>query len=184
MKNWTRWLTAGAACLAFVSASVAENTRGRSSAGTRDNTARSEEVRDRMIERVAERLELDDATTEKLKALLETQQEARKKLGEEMRAETQKLKDLLRNDASDAELNAQIDRIEAKRDAMHAQMVSGAKEVRALLGPEKYARWLSVQQQAMQGMRERFQGGQNARGGRGQGSRRGPSSGGGNWGYN
>ena len=155
MKNFVKGLVVfGALVLAVNSVSAESADRG----GNRDEGR----GRERMISRIAEKLDIDTATAQKMQEIMKNGMEARKKLSEELKANMKSLKELVDKGASEAELNAQIDKVEANRDAIHSAMLSGGKEIRQLLGTEKYAKWLVMQGKAMSQMRER-RGGQGAR---------------------
>jgi Spy/CpxP family protein refolding chaperone len=87
--------------------------------------------------------------------------------------EVKTLKGLVDQKAPEAEIAAQLQKITNARQAMHDAQMKGYAEIQALLGAEKSARLLIMQQKQMQEMRERV--GQRMSGNRGErgGNRRG-----------
>lgn len=130
--------------------------------------ANQEEMGARRAELMARRLGLDDATKQKLEQLFERQQAERKGIREKLQAEMQKLRQLVRDTAPAASLNAQLDTLRGLQQQMADLQGKSIDELRAILGPEKTARAVLMLQQRMQSMREqvrgRLQGGQEGRG--------------------
>lgn len=168
MNKWLRFFGAISVLVFAVTLAQAE-----------ENNSRRERFRNNMCERIAKKLELDETATAKLKEIMTNQMEARKKLAEELKSETAKLKELVEKEASEKDLNAQIDKVVAKRNEMHNLMNTSGDEIRQLIGTEKYAKWLLMQGKAMQGIKERISGRRNQRSSRGNRD----NSGSGNWGY-
>jgi Spy/CpxP family protein refolding chaperone len=158
-----------------VSAS-AENRSGRSRGGESDRASAEErraQFMERRIARIADKLELDAATAAKLSALMKSQMESRQAAMKTLQNEVKTLKGLVDQKAPEAEIAAQLQKITNARQAMHDAQMKGYAEIQALLGAEKSARLLIMQQKQMQEMRERV--GQRMSGNRGErgGNRRG-----------
>ncbi len=143
--------------------------------GRSGNQQNAEQMGARRAEMMARQLGLDDATKQRLVAVFEAQQEERKSLQEKLQVEMRKLRQLVRDTASAASLNAQLDTLRGIQGQMANLQGKGMDEIRAILGPEKSARAVLMMQQRMQSMREQVRGrlqgnsgGQN-RGGRNRG---------------
>jgi Spy/CpxP family protein refolding chaperone len=149
-----------------VSAS-AENRSGRSRGGE-SNRVSAEERRTQFMERrtarIAEQLELDAATAAKLSEIMKSQMESRQAALKTLQNEVKTLKGLLDQKAPEAAIAAQLQKITDARQAMHDAQTKGYAATQALLGAEKSARLLIMQQKQMQEMRERV--GQGMRDGR------------------
>jgi Spy/CpxP family protein refolding chaperone len=165
----------------------ASGERGSGREGGNRSAANREEMRarmtDRQVRKIAEELDLDEATTARLKELMEKSQAARRAHSEQMKAEMEKLKGLVDGSGSDAAIGAQLDKLASLRDQMHVQQKASQNEIRELLGARDSARVLMMMQERMQNMRENLRERVGSRReGRG-GSRDGAGAESGNWGY-
>lgn len=168
--NAMRWMTVAVAALAaaLVSASPALAERPERTGRAGGSQANQEEMGARRAALMARRLGLDDATKQKLEELFERQQAERKGIRERLQTEMQKLRQLVRDTAPAASLNAQLDTLRGLQQQMANLQGKSIDEMRAILGPEKTARAVLMLQQRMQSMREqvrgRLQGGQEGQG--------------------
>lgn len=194
---WLKGAAVLAVGLALVGAARAESDSGRERRGDRgdrgrneDNTEMREKFQNRMVEMISDRLDLDTATTAKVKALFDQQAQDRTKLNEDMKTSVRKLKDLVDNKASEAELSAQIDKIEALKQQQRSLESTTLASLRSILGTEKTAKLVIMQSMMMNRMREhvREMSAEGSRRGRGiwrhdgDNTDRHPNTG--NWGYN
>ncbi|MEK8023865.1 MAG: hypothetical protein AAB229_08680 [Candidatus Hydrogenedentota bacterium] len=196
MKGCNIWIKAAAVAavgLAMLGTAYAEEESGgrrgnrRNNASTEDNAEMREKFQDKLFEKMAKKLELDDATKTKMKELFERQQKDRQSLNEETRNAVKKLKELVDAKANETELSAQIDKIESLKQKQRDMESKALTEMRAILGTTKTAQLLVLQSQMMNQMRSHMREGMTGnrrgvfRGGSGEGERT-PNTG--NWGYN
>lgn len=162
-----RWfMPAVAAALAMTVLNAAEATEARGGGRRRGETGRAaaEERHTRFMERrserLAEKLELDPATAARFVELLNGRMESRRTAMKAFHEEIKGLKELLERKAPAAELEARLQRIAAARQAMHDARTNEYAEIHALLGTEKTARFVILQQKQMGELRKHFGQGQ------------------------
>jgi Spy/CpxP family protein refolding chaperone len=96
---------------------------------------------DRVLDRHAEELGLDDAVREQVGAIAARSRETEEPLRAALRAARDELHALLRQDAPDADaVMRQADAVGAAETALHKQRLRTLLEVRALLTPEQRAK--------------------------------------------
>jgi Spy/CpxP family protein refolding chaperone len=93
---------------------------------------------DRLLERHAERLGLDDATEARIRAIADARRDEGERLAERVRALHGEMHALLDQDAPDTDaVMRQAEAIGAAETEMHKQRLATLLEIRALLTPEQ-----------------------------------------------
>lgn len=126
-------MLAGAACAA------------PAQAGDRHFGRRGPPPIDRILERHAERLRLDEAVQERVRAIAAEAEQEGASLRETLDREREALHDLLAQDAPDADaVMRQAEAVGAAETAMHKQRLRTLLEVRALLTPAQRAELVEI----------------------------------------
>ena len=112
-------------------------------------------------EKMKERLGLTDDQAEKLKAAWESRKAALKPLIEQRKSDQRKLEDQVRDLASEKDIQATMDRLDAGRKAMEAERQKGEASVASILKPSQRAKMRLFRAKAM---KRRFHGGRAGRG--------------------
>lgn len=104
-----------------------------------DPAQMSEKIDRRVNERLAPALGLDDATARQFADVLKQDAQRRYEVMQNVRAERQALRALVERGASDAELSAQLQRLDAAKAAMPDRTATREK-LRSLLTPQQQAK--------------------------------------------
>jgi Spy/CpxP family protein refolding chaperone len=125
---------AGLALAILPAAALAERPGGPPSRGGRGGMPSF----DRVLDRHAERLGLDDATRARIRAIADARRDEGERLAERVRALHGEMHALLDQDAPDTDaVMRQAEAIGAAETEMHKQRLATLLEIRALLTPEQ-----------------------------------------------
>lgn len=124
---------------------------------------------DRILERHADRLGLDDGTRARVRSIADASRPEGERLRADLEARRREMRDLLGADAPDeAAVMAQAERIGAAETALQKQRLRTMLEIRAILSPEQRAELVKIHAER----KERWKGWK--RGGRPEGGPDGP----------
>ena len=152
----SRWFMMAVAAALTMTVAVSASAGSRGGDSTRISSEdRHARFMERRIAWIAEKLELDEATSTRLAEIMKRQMESRQAAKKTLQNEIKALKGLLDQKAAEAEIAARLQKITNARQAMHDNQMKGYAEIQALLGAEKSARFLLMQQKQMREMRDR-----------------------------
>jgi Spy/CpxP family protein refolding chaperone len=118
---------------------------------------------DRVLDRHAEELGLDDAVLEQVRAIGARARAEEEPLRETLRAQRDELHELLRQDAPDTDaVMRQAEEIGSVETELHKARLRTLLEVRTLLTPEQRAKLESIFEEKRQRMRDRWKDGGDA----------------------
>ncbi|MEW5693619.1 MAG: Spy/CpxP family protein refolding chaperone [Candidatus Hydrogenedentota bacterium] len=109
--------------------------------------------REKMLDRIAERLELTDEQKEKISSLIKDSENKRKKIIKDLAQLTDSLKEALKNEAPDNELQDIIDKIKDEKNKMQSIDDELYDEASKILTTKQIAKFIVLKSERMKRMR-------------------------------
>lgn len=131
---------------------------------------RRRKIRERIAQKLAERLDLTDEQVSELMNIEEKYRKERIEVRKRLQEEGKKLRDLVKDEeSSDAEIEAQLDVLRKIQEEQALLAVKLSRDIEKILGPRKAAELLLIKERMKRMLRNRMRGRNR---GRGQGGNR------------
>lgn len=168
LKGFFAGLTVAALILPAVASAASAKGEGRGKDKEEWSSEKGKEFREKMLEKMQEKLGLDSQAAAAIGEIQSTQHEKMKSVTTELKAIYEELEDAVKDDeTTDAEVQALMDRATAKKDELSALHAETQKLISDKIGPKKAAQLMLMKQKMMNKMKEMAKGGGKGKGKKG-----------------